>query len=79
VQILSKSTDKNMMRKAAKMYEEVVQAIKEEGLMPHMGEHYEILGGLLVGAGEVKRGNEMIRLAREERRKWEEGRGVGGE
>ena len=40
--MLSKSMDKDTMKKAAKMYEEVVQAVKDKGLMPHMGEHYEV-------------------------------------
>ena len=75
VELISQSDiEREGMKKAAGLYEEAVNAVKEEeGLVPHLGGHYEVLGRLLVAAGEGKRGREVLGLAERERRGWEGG------
>lgn len=53
---------------AAQMYERVVEAVKEEGLVPHLGAHYEVLGRLYIAAGQKRKGVEMVRRGVEEER-----------
>jgi hypothetical protein len=54
------------LRKAAEMYGEVVDAVKMEGLVPHLGGHYEVLGRLWAAAGEVERGKGWLLKGRRE-------------
>ncbi|KAK3904118.1 SET domain-containing protein 5 [Staphylotrichum tortipilum] len=73
VKLVSKGNPE-ALRRAAEMYEEVVHAAeREEGLVPHMGGHYEVLGRLWIAAGEGERGVGWVRRGREEERGFEEG------
>jgi hypothetical protein len=54
------------MRRVAELYSEVVDAVREEGLVPHLGAHYEVLGRLYIAAGDTKKGAEMVRSAVDE-------------
>ncbi|KXX78306.1 SET domain-containing protein 5 [Madurella mycetomatis] len=58
-------------KRAAEMYEEVVEAVKEEGLVPHLGAHYEVLGRLYLAAGDKKKGVDLVRKGVEESRGFE--------
>ncbi|KAH6848097.1 hypothetical protein B0I37DRAFT_310334 [Chaetomium sp. MPI-CAGE-AT-0009] len=54
------------LRTAAELYSEAVDAVREEGLVPHLGGHYQVLGQLWAAAGELERGREWVRRGREE-------------
>ncbi|KAK4108499.1 SET domain-containing protein, partial [Canariomyces notabilis] len=54
------------MKRAAELYSEVADAVREEGLVPHLGAHYEVLGRLYIAAGDTKKGAEMVRRAVDE-------------
>lgn len=54
------------LRTAAELYAEAVDAVREEGLVPHLGGHYQVLGQLWAAAGEVERGREWVRRGKVE-------------
>ncbi|KAH6622625.1 hypothetical protein F5144DRAFT_538050 [Chaetomium tenue] len=54
------------LRTAAELYGEAVDAVREEGLVPHLGGHYQVLGQLWAAAGEVERGREWVRRGKVE-------------
>ncbi|GAB1312708.1 SET domain-containing protein 5 [Madurella fahalii] len=58
-------------KRAAEMYEEVVDAVREEGLVPHLGAHYEVLGRLYLAAGDQRKGVELVKKGVEEGRGFE--------
>ncbi|KAL2020097.1 hypothetical protein VTK56DRAFT_8901 [Thermocarpiscus australiensis] len=47
----------------ARLYEQVVDAVREEGMMSHMGEHYEALARLCAAAGDARKTAERVRRA----------------
>jgi hypothetical protein len=53
------------------LYEEAVHAVEEEGLVPHMGNHYDVLAKLVAATGNVERARELARKAKEEREGFE--------
>ncbi|KAK4141698.1 SET domain-containing protein 5 [Dichotomopilus funicola] len=57
---------KEDMQQAVALYSEAVEAVDEEGLVPHLGGHYEVLGRLWGAAGEVEKGREWAQRGREE-------------
>ncbi|KAH6621604.1 hypothetical protein B0J18DRAFT_399699 [Chaetomium sp. MPI-SDFR-AT-0129] len=57
---------KEDMKQAVALYSEAVAAVDEEGLVPHLGGHYEVLGRLWGAAGEVEKGREWAQRGREE-------------
>ena len=59
------------LRKAAELYEGMVQAIEEEGLVPHLGDHLETLGMLWIAAGEVGKGKGLVDRGRRETREFD--------
>lgn len=64
---------KEDMKRAVELYTEVVEAVEEEGLVPHMGGHYDVLGRLWAAAGDARKGGEWVKRGRLE----EEGFGSG--
>lgn len=58
-------------KRAAEMYEEVVDAVREEGLVPHLGAHYEVLGRLYLAAGDKRKGVDLVKKGVEESRGFE--------
>ncbi|KAK4032175.1 SET domain-containing protein 5 [Parachaetomium inaequale] len=74
IELVEKGGTENL-REAAGLYAEAVDAVREEGLVPHLGGHYEVLGRLWGASGEVERGREWVRRGREETEGFE---GVGG-
>ncbi|KAL1842475.1 hypothetical protein VTJ49DRAFT_5212 [Mycothermus thermophilus] len=74
------TTDKDVAKEklnlAAELYGELVEAVEEEGIVPHMGDHHEALGRLVAAAGDVEKAREWLRRGREEREEFESiGRG----
>jgi hypothetical protein len=55
---------KEDFKKAIDLYTEVVEAVKEEGLVPHLGGHYEVLGRLWAAFGDAKKGGEWVKRGR---------------
>ncbi|KAK3293646.1 uncharacterized protein B0H64DRAFT_477154 [Chaetomium fimeti] len=71
--------DKDDLKTAVELYAEAVDAVKEEGLVPHLGGHYQVLGQLWAAAGDLEKGKEWVRRGREETALYEQvGGGVGG-
>ncbi|KAK4121889.1 SET domain-containing protein [Parathielavia appendiculata] len=66
------------LKKAAELYAEVVDAVKAEGLVPHLGGHYDVLGRLWAAAGEVEKGKGWILKGRKEEEGYERS-AAGGE
>ncbi|KAL2146809.1 hypothetical protein VTI28DRAFT_2290 [Corynascus sepedonium] len=54
------------MKKALELYKEAVDAVEEEGLVPHMGNHYQVLGQLWAAVGDVEKGREWVKRGKEE-------------
>lgn len=53
-------------RRAVALYHEVVDAVRDEGLVPHLGAHYEVLARLYAAAGDVREAVEWLRRAERE-------------
>ncbi|KAL2185628.1 hypothetical protein L209DRAFT_689892 [Thermothelomyces heterothallicus CBS 203.75] len=60
------------MKKAVGLYAEAVDAVREEGLVPHLGGHYQVLGQLWAAAGVVEKGREWMKRGRQETAAFEE-------
>lgn len=54
------------MKRAVELYSEAVDAVREEGLVPHLGGHYQVLGQLWAAAGDLVKGREWVRRGKEE-------------
>jgi hypothetical protein len=65
------------LKRAAQLYGEVVEAVRLEGLVPHLGGHYDVLGRLWAAAGELEKGKRWLLEGRREEEGFESAGGSG--
>ncbi|KAK5658433.1 hypothetical protein OQA88_1822 [Cercophora sp. LCS_1] len=61
-----KHVENQDLKSAIKSHKDMMNAIEEEALAPHMGDYYEVMARLLAGTKNIKEAKKYVRLAIEE-------------